>query len=278
MMIGNRLAFDEVGSGPAVVLLHGFPFDRSMWRAQIDFLCANGFRAIAPNLRGLGADHGKTERQAEAYRTVNTMDDMARDVAALMDELKIDQAVICGLSMGGYVTLEFAHLFPTRVRALVLAGTRAPADNEQEKQAREQQAEKILNEGMNGVAEATLPKLLAPRTLSEKPEVIDHVREMILHSNPHCAVAAQRGMAVRRDYSDDLSDIEVPALIIVGREDPIRPVADAEFMHNGIRHSRLEVIEDAAHMTNLEQPEVFNKVLVSFLEALADTAGASPHS
>ena len=131
---------------------------------------------------------------------------------------------------------------------------------------------------MSGIAEATLPKLLAPRTLAEKPEVVARVREMILRSDPRGAAAAQRGMAMRRNYSDDLPNIDVPTLVVVGREDPIRPVADAEFMHNGIRHSRLEVIEDAAHMTNLEQPEVFNKVLVSFLEALADTAGASPPS
>jgi 3-oxoadipate enol-lactonase len=276
MMIGKRLAFDDAGSGPAVVLLHGFPFDRSMWREQIDFLCANGFRAIAPDLRGLGetydklqfvagVNHGKTERQAEAYRTVATMEEMARDVAVLMDELNIDQAVICGLSMGGYVAFEFVRLFPSRVLGLILAGTRAPADNEQERQAREQQAQKILTEGMNGIAEVTLPKLLAPRTLAEKPEVIARVREMILRSDPRGAAAAQRGMAMRRDYSDDLPNIDVPTLVVVGREDPIRPVADAEFMHNGIRHSRLEVIEDAAHMTNLEQPEIFNRALSAFL-------------
>lgn len=264
---------------PAVVLLHGYPFDRSMWREQIDFLSVHGYRVIAPDLRGLGetydklqfvadSDHSETERQAEAYPTVTTMDDMARDVAALMDNLAIDRAVICGLSMGGYVAFEFAHLFPSRVLGLVLAGTRAPADNEQERQAREQQALKILAEGLSGVAEATLPKLLAAKTLTEKPKVVARVREMILRSNPQGAAAAQRGMAARRDYTGDLPDINVPALIVVGREDPIRPVADAEFMHNGIRNSSLEIIEDAAHMTNTEQPEVFNAALLTFLQKL----------
>jgi len=193
------------------------------------------------------------------------MDDMARDVAAFMDELKVARAVICGLSMGGYVALEFSHLFSTRVSGLVLAGTRAPADNEQEKLVREQQAQRILAEGMNGIAEATLPKLLAPKTLNEKPEVEAQVREMILRANPQGAAAAQRGMAVRRDYSRDLQSIAVGALVIVGREDPIRPVADAEFMHRMIPNSRLEIIEDAAHMTNMEQPAVFNRALIDFL-------------
>jgi 3-oxoadipate enol-lactonase len=272
---GIETAYDDVGSGSAVVLLHGYPFDRSMWREQIDFLNAHGFRAIAPDLRGLGENVAQTSVSESSalnrrLRSVplTTMEDMARDVAAFMDELKVEQAVICGLSMGGYVAFEFAHLFSQRVSALVLAGTRAPADNEQERQAREQQVQKILAEGMSGIAEATLPKLLASRTLNQRPEVVTRVREMILRSEPRGAAAAQRGMAVRRDYSDDLPKIDVPSLVIVGREDPIRPVADAEFMHNSIRGSRLEIIKDAAHMTNMEQPQVFNATLSKFLEEL----------
>jgi len=259
-MSERKTAVDDAGSGLAVMLLHGYPFDRAMWRAQVAFLSANGYRAIAPDLRGLG--------ETKATGPVSTMDEMARDVAALMDELEIDRAVICGLSMGGYVALEFVHLFHTRVSGLVLAGTRAPADNEQEKLVREQQAQRILAEGLNGIAEATLPKLLAPKTLAEKPDVVAQVRQMILRSDPNGAAAAQRGMAVRRDYSGDLARIALPALIIVGREDPIRPVADAEFMHRMIANSRLEIIEDAAHMTNMEQPAVFNRTLLRFLEKL----------
>lgn len=119
------MAFDDVGSGPAVVLLHDYPFDRSMRREQKGFLSAHGFRVVAPDLRGLG--------QTKATGEISTMEDMARDVAALMDELKIDHAAICGLSMGGYVAFDFVRLCPSRVRALVLAGTRAPTDYEQER-------------------------------------------------------------------------------------------------------------------------------------------------
>lgn len=283
-MRGINLAYTDVGAGPAIILLHGYPFDHSMWREQIDFLSAQGYRVVAPDLRGFGevsdkpqfvadADRRETEGQAEAYRTITTMADMARDVAALMDELKTDQAAICGLSMGGYVAFEFVHLFPMRARALVLAGTRAPADNEQERQARLQQVEQMLAKGMSGIAEATLPKLLAPRTLGEQPEVVARVRKMILRSDPKGSAAAQRGMAARRDYSNDLASINVPTLVIVGRDDPIRPVADAEFMHDRIQDSRLQIIEDAAHMTNMEQPEVFNRALVGFLEHLSTLRG-----
>ena len=275
----TRLAYDDVGSGRAVVLLHGYPFDRSMWREQSDFLSAHGYRVVAPDLRGFGESSDKlqfvadaggshTRRQAEACRTNATMSEMALDVAALMDDLKIDRGVICGLSMGGYVAFEFVHLYPAKVSALVLAGTRAPADNEQEKQVREQQAHRALANGMSGIAEATLPKLLARRTLAEKPDVVTRVREMILRSDPRAAAAAQHGVAARRDYSNDLSKINLPAFVIVGREDSIRPVSDAQFMHDRIPDSRLEIIEDAAHMTNMEQPEIFNDKVLKFLEKI----------
>ena len=260
----TEIAFKDVGEGPAVLLLHGYPFDKSMWSEQIDAIAAAGFRAIAPDLRGLG----ETQASSEVAR----MDDMARDAAALLDQMRVEQAVVCGLSMGGYVALEFIELFPTRVRGLVLAGTRAPADNEQEKAGREQQVQTMLRAGMVPISIATLPKLLAKQTLAEKPEVVKRVRAMITKSDPKGAAAAQRGMAARRDYSEDLPKIGVPTLIIVGREDSIRPIADAEFMQRSIQNSRLEIIEDAAHMTNMEQPEIFNRVLIEFLEPCVSDA------
>ncbi|HEV2904830.1 MAG TPA: alpha/beta hydrolase, partial [Pyrinomonadaceae bacterium] len=250
----------DSGEGPAVLFLHGYPFDKSMWSEQLAAIAAAGFRAIAPDLRGLGETKSSSE--------VATMDEMARDAAALLDHLRVEKAVICGLSMGGYVAFEFMHLFPARVLGLVLAGTRAPADNEQEKAGREQQVQTMLRAGMVPISIATLPKLLAQRTLAEKPDVVKRVRAMITRSDPKGAAAAQRGMAARRDYSEDLPKIDVPTLIIVGREDSIRPVADAEFMHRGISNSRLEIIDDAAHMTNMEQPEVFNVHIAAFCLSL----------
>jgi len=271
----SDLAHVDPGTGPAVVLLHGYPFDNSMWSEQVDFLSAHGYRVIAPDLLGFGKTVAQTSvyepsapnhgLKSVALNKITSMPDMARDVAALMDQLAIVDATICGLSMGGYVAFEFAHLFPLRVRGLVLADTRAPADNEQEKLGRAQQVEQMLAKGMTEIAEGSLAKLLAPRTLAEKPAVVARVRDMILRANPRGAAAAQRGMAARRNYSDDLPGIKVPVLIITGRQDSIRPVADAEFMHQRLNNSRLEIIEDAAHMTNMEQPEIFNRALRDFL-------------
>jgi pimeloyl-ACP methyl ester carboxylesterase len=250
-------AFDDLGTGRAVVLLHGFPFNRSMWREQIEFLSARNFRVVAPDLRGLGDNKSDDE--------VTTMADMARDVAALMDRLKIDRATICGLSMGCYVAFEFLNLFPGRVEALVLCGPRAQGPDDAEKKSREEQAQRVLAEGMQFAVASISTNLLAQKTVTEKPEVVARVSDMVLHTDPHGAAAAQRGMAARRDYSDELANITVPTLIIAGREDGVRKPEDAEFIHGSIRGSQLVTIDDAGHLMNMEQPEVFNRALIDFL-------------
>lgn len=228
-----------------------------MWSEQIGFLGALGYRLLAPDLRGLG--------QNKFAGDTATMDDMARDVAALMDDVKIDRAVICGLSMGCYVAFEFAHLFPKRVAALILCGARAPGADEAEKRSREEQAQRALSEGMDFAVESISSKLLARQTLAFKPEVVTRVREMVLSTDPRGAAAAQRGMAARRDYSDELANISVPTLIVAGREDGVRTPEDAEFIHRQIRGSQLITMDNAGHLMNMEQAEVFNEALLKFL-------------
>ena len=253
------MGYDEAGSGAAVVLLHGYPFNRSMWSEQVEALTPR-FRVIAPDLRG----HGETTITAGPA----TMDEMARDVAALMEALSISRAAVCGLSMGGYVALALYKMYPLRARALLLADTRAQADTEEARANREQQAEKALNEGMAAIADAMLPKLLASETLASRPQVVARVREMILKTKPEGAASAQHGMAQRRDQTPFLWRIIAPTLIIVGNEDMITPLQDAERMHREIGGSRLEVIEDAGHVSNIEQPESFNRALTKFLRDL----------
>jgi len=252
--------FSDNGSGSTVILLHGFPFNRSMWRGQIEFLSARGYRCVAPDLRGLGENKSDAE--------IATMEEMARDVAELMDELKIDRAIICGLSMGCYVAFEFAHMFPSRVEALVLAGARAEGADKAEKKSREQQAKRVREQGMTHAIDSISQSLLSPRTLAEKPDVVSRVREMVASTDPRGAAAAQRGMATRRDYSDDLAKIDVPTLIVAGREDGVRTPEDAEFIDERIPNSQLIVIDDAGHLMNMEQPEIFNRALIGFLNEL----------
>ncbi|MCA1849465.1 MAG: alpha/beta fold hydrolase [Acidobacteria bacterium] len=257
---GIEISYSETGSGTPVVLLHGYPFNRSMWSEQVEALSAK-HRVITPDLRG----HGESTAEGSDPAT---MEEMARDVAALMDGLEIKRAVLGGLSMGGYVTLAFDRLFPWRVRALVLADTRAGADTDEARRGREEMAARALKEGMGAIADALVPKLLAPASISERPEIVTRVREMILGTKPEGAAAALRGMALRRDQTDLLPEVIAPTLIIVGREDALTPPAEAELMHREIRGSRLRVIEGAGHISNVERPAEFNRALVEFLDAL----------
>src|SRR5215217_5346402 len=251
-----NLAYTDSGAGRPIVLIHGYPFNRSLWIEQISAL-SSSYRVIAPDLRGFG--------DSDASQDPSTMDRLAADVAALMDHLDITRAVIGGLSMGGYVALSFIKQFPSRVRALILADTRAQADTEEAKQTRAQQAEKALSEGMAGIADAMLPKLLTPETVSKHPDIVKRVRDMMLKTKPEGAAAALLGMAERDDQTLFISQISSPTLILVGAEDAITPVADSEKMHHAIAGSRLVVLENAGHVSNLERTEKFNEALLDFL-------------
>lgn len=256
-----QMAYTDTGIGRPLVLIHGYPFNRSLWDEQVAAL-SNSYRVIVPDLRGFG--------ESDSSAGPSTMNKMAQDVALLLDHLQISQAVIGGLSMGGYVVLAFYKQFPSRVRAMLLADTRAQEDTEEGKQTRAQQAEKALSEGMAGLADAMLPKLLTPETVSKRPEVVKRVRDMMLKTKPDGAAAALLGMAEREDLTLFISQITVPTLIIVGSEDPITPVADSEAMHRAIEGSRLVVLDKASHVSNIEQAEQFNKVLERFLKESVD--------
>lgn len=266
---GIEVAYEDAGVGaPAetrpprpwpVVLLHGFPFNRTLWRGQVESL-SRARRVVAPDLRG----HGETSlAQGPA-----TMEEMAEDVAALLDELEVGRAVVGGLSMGGYVALAFLRAHPERVGALVLADTRAQADSDDARRTREETAQRALSAGMGPIADAMLPKLLAPATRVRRPDVVARVREMILGTKPEGAAAALRGMALRRDQSDLLGTINVPTLIVVGSEDAITPPSDAEAMRVKIGGARLVKIEGAGHVSNVERPGEFDRALAEFLDVL----------
>jgi 3-oxoadipate enol-lactonase len=259
---GIELAYEVSGAGVPIVLLHGFPFNRTLWREQVEALRAR-YTVITIDLRG----HGET--RATGGDAPATMEEMAQDVAALLDELRIDvRVVVGGLSMGGYVALAFYRLFPERVRALLLADTRPHADTDEARLNREETATRAVREGMTAIADAMLPKLLAPATHAEQPQIVRRVRDMILQTDPRGAAAALRGMAVRADQTELLREINCPALIIVGSLDAITPPADAELMRREIRGARLEVIEGASHVSNVERPAEFNRALEKFLGEL----------
>ena len=167
--------------------------------------------------------------------------------------------------MGGYVTLAFVRQFPERVNGLILADTRAQADTEENKRIRAEQVKTLQSQGMKPIVDAMLPKLLHPETVSKRPDIVKRLRDMMHQTKPEGAAAALEGMAAREDQTELLSSIKVPTLIVVGREDPITPLEDSQKMHERIGGSRLVVIENASHVSNLERPEEFNTALTSFV-------------
>ena len=197
-----------------------------------------------------------------------TMEAYALDVISLMDEKGIERAVVGGLSMGGYVAMALAELFPERLEALLLINTRSTADTEEGKAAREATAQRATQDGMNTIARAMLPTLLSEKTRHERPEVGNYVERMIARQDPDAVAAASRGMALRPDRTAVLSRLTVPALIITGAYDLLMPLPTSQAMAEALPGTELVVLEAAAHLGNLEDPDRFNKVVLGFLQRL----------
>jgi 3-oxoadipate enol-lactonase len=252
------LAYEDRGAGSPLVLVHGHPFNRSLWAPQVEYVSRGEWRVIAPDLRGYG--------ETTVVPGTTTLETFARDIAGLLDQLELGKVVLAGVSMGGQIGLEFHRLFPDRLLGLVLADTSAQAETESGKKIRIEMAERLLREGMGPYADEVLPKMVSPANIRALPAVAEQVLGMMRSTSPEGASAALRGRAERPDYVDMLSRIDVPTLIVVGQDDEFTPVADAELMHRRIRRSRLAVIEGAAHLPNLERPRAFNDALQSFLD------------
>ncbi|GAA2310528.1 alpha/beta hydrolase [Streptomyces caniferus] len=261
------VGYEDEGSGEPLMLVHGHPFNRSMWRPQTEHFSRAGWRVIVPDLRGYG--------DSMVLPGATPLATFARDLVDLLDHLGIERCVLGGLSMGGQIVMECYRLFPERFRGLVLADTFASAETEDGRAGRYAMAERLLREGMAGYAREVLAKMVSPHTIASRPDVAAHVLGMMTTTPPDGAAAALRGRAERPDYTELLSRIAVPALVVVGAEDAYTPVGDALDIHERIPDSRLRIIDQAAHMPNLEQPDVFNTALEEFLGSLPGTAATT---
>jgi 3-oxoadipate enol-lactonase len=251
---GIRMRYEEVGSGPAVLLVHAFPLSGAMWRHQVAAL-RDRYRVIVPDLRGFGG----TDAPPGNY----SMDQHVDDLAALLEYLGAGSAALVGLSMGGYISLAFWRRYQDKVAALVLADTRAGADSVEGRAGRETNARLAEEQGAAAIAEKMIPGLVAP---GASQAVRDELRGLILATSPVGIAGALRGMAARPDSTPDLASIRVPTLVVVGNEDGLTPPAEAEMIHKGVGGSSLAHISGAGHLSNLEQPEAFNAILSGFLE------------
>jgi pimeloyl-ACP methyl ester carboxylesterase len=264
---GTSLSVRDQGHGRPVVLLHGFPLDGRMWNAQIEALAAT-HRVITPDLRGhgqsgLGANGNDAITIEDA---VTTMAQMADDLAAVLDVLVLNEPIcLCGLSMGGYVAWEFWRRHGGRLGSLVLADTRAAADTPEVIEVRHATAARLLAEGTGFLAEAMLPKLLAPRAFGDNPILVAELTTMIAENEPPGLAAALRGMAARADASGWLAEIDVPTLVIVGEHDQISTVEEMRTIAGALPDARFVEVTEAGHMAPMENADVVNDALAQFL-------------
>jgi 3-oxoadipate enol-lactonase len=256
---GAELAVEVRGEGGAVLFVHGFPCDRTMWRHQLAGL--SRWKRIAPDLRGVG----ESSPGAGAY----SIGRYADDLVAVLDAVGVSQAVVCGLSMGGYVLFELLRRCPERVRAAVLCDTRPQADSAAAQRNRDELAALAVENGPDAVAERLLPGLLAPATLADQPEVMTQCRDMARRYSLTGMVGALRAMRERADSTPLLGTIRVPTLVVVGAEDRASPPPVAQAMAQAIPGARCVVIPGAGHVAPLEQPLATSRVLAEFLDALS---------
>ncbi len=255
-----EMAYETHGSGRPLLFIHGFPLNRHMWRPQIEPL-SQVAQLIVPDLRGFG-ESGATDG-------IYTMDLLAEDCYALLDALNIEEpAVICGLSMGGYVAFAFYRRFPARVAALILAATRPGEDSPETKSNRDKAMALARQGGAKAIAESMLPKMFAPETYTLKPHLVETGREIMETASVKGLIGALSGMKVRPDSTPLLGQMRVPVLILHGAEDQIVPISEAEKMRDAIPTARLQNVPAAGHMLNLEQPVAFNRAVIEFLSSL----------
>ena len=257
---GITTAYSDRGNGLPLVLIHGFPLCRKMWRPQAEALAKAGCRVITPDLRGFG-ESGLTPVTAN-------MDNYSDDIVALMDHLGIDKAVVGGMSMGGYVLLNLLERYPGRVAAPMFIVTKAGGDDEVGKARRTALAEACLAQGSMPVAEAFRNILFAPETLTDKPELVEEVLGWMNATNPQGAVDGLFAMRDRKDFVALLGSISQPALVIGADQDQAIPLENSRIIAEGLPDARLCILHGGGHMVNLEQPVAFNDAIMEFLAEL----------
>jgi 3-oxoadipate enol-lactonase len=255
----------------ALVFLHAFPLNAHMWDAQLAVCAARGWHAFAPHFRGFGSRSDRDpiaigSRSDPDQIAVSAIDDYAGDVVDFLDTLHVPDAVIVGLSMGGYVALAMMRLAPRYISALVLADTRADADTPEGMANRDRLAQLARDRGVAAVVDELLPKLLGQTTRREQPDIEQVVRALGVSHPVPAVVGALHALKTRPDSTPILDSIHVPTLILVGEEDAITPPAVAEGMHTAIAGSVLSIVGGAGHLSSLERANTFNATLTEFLE------------
>ena len=256
---------------PIIIFIHGFPLNKSMWNQQSDAL-KDSYRVITYDIRG----HGNSEGSITKF----SIDLFADDLVSLMNELKLDTVILCGLSMGGYIALNAAARYPERFDALILSDTQCIADSPEAIEKRKTAIQNINEKGVEKYADESIKNLFAPVSFTARQKEVAAVRQMIMNTTPQSICNTLLALAERKATCDSLSEINFPVLILVGKEDKITPPEAALMMHKKNRNSKMYVLENAGHLANIENNYEFNTQLREFADivikksfVLSDTDG-----
>ena len=259
---GVTICYDDLGAGKTPFLfIHGFPFDKSSWHPQMDFL-KKTHRVIAYDIRGFG--------KSTAGNEIASINLFAADLIKLMDALQIDKAVVCGLSMGGYILLNAVHHNPERFAGIILCDTQCLADSPATKEKRSKSITQIKARGLKNYAETFVINVFCRETLVAKKELVEKIKGVIVSTSPLTITQTLSALAERRDMCTALNEISIPALILCGKEDAATMLTQSEYLNHHIANSTLHYIERAGHLSNLEQPDEFNNLLIGFISGLGN--------
>ncbi len=254
---GNKVSYFDEGKGEIpIIFIHGFPFNKSMWTDQVTLLSAS-HRVIAYDVRG----HGGSQAGVEEF----TVDQFADDLFLLMDALEINKAVICGLSMGGYIVLNALTKQRERIAGLILADTQCAADTEEGKDKRRKTITFIKKNGLKEYADESMKNLFAPQSFTDKKDQVAFVKNIILHTEAESICKTLEALATRTETCSTLDKVKIPTQILVGKEDKVTPLAAAQKMQELIADSQLHIIDGAGHMSNLENLTDFTEHVKAFL-------------
>ncbi|QDU95619.1 alpha/beta fold hydrolase [Lignipirellula cremea] len=253
----TALHLHDEGTGPVLLLVHGFPLDHSMWREQIAAF-RHSHRVLAPDLRGFG--------QNEAAEGTVTMEQFADDLAGLLDALGITEKItFCGLSMGGYIAWQFWQRHSERLERLILCDTRAAADGDAMRDQRAKTADRARKHGMEAMARVMAQNLFAKANVENRPALVEEIRAVIAGSAPSSVAAALHGMAAREEMTSRLPGISKPTLVLCGEHDEITPAAEMKKFAQQMPHAEYRQIPDAGHLSPLENPNAVNAAMQAFL-------------
>ncbi|MDQ3050626.1 MAG: alpha/beta hydrolase [Bacteroidota bacterium] len=255
-----KIAYDDMGTGKIpLIFIHGFPFDKSMWELQMKALSKNN-RAIAYDIRGYG--------KSSANASPASMTLFADDLIKFMDALEIDKAIVCGLSMGGYILLNAVHKYPDRFKAIILSDTQCIADSPEAKEGRGKTIATIREGKKSEFTEGFIKKVFIAESLESKKDSVNKIKEIVMATSDATIIAGLTALAEREETCSNMNRVEVPALVICGDGDVVTPLEQSRVLNSRLANSSLVIIENAGHLSNMEQPENFNRKISEFIELL----------